>query len=72
MTKQKSQKFLKLVEKHKETKKAVKFKGCLEDYLQVIEKDPTITKLAHKKLYDSLADKGITRMSPSDTRSRGL
>jgi len=72
MTKQKSQKFLKLVEKHKETKKAVKFKGCLEDYLQVIEKDPTITKLAHKKLYDSLADKGITRMSPSDTRCNKL
>jgi serine protein kinase len=72
MTKQKSQKFLKLVEKHKETKKVVKFKGCLEDYLQVIEKDPTITKLAHKKLYDSLADKGITRMSPSDTRCNKL
>jgi len=72
MTKQKSQKFLKLVEKHRETKKAEKFRGCLEDYLQVIEKDPSVTKLAHKKLYDSLAEKGITRMSPSDTRCNKL
>jgi len=72
MTKQKSQKFLKLVEKHRETKKPEKFRGCLEDYLQVIEKDPSVTKLAHKKLYDSLAEKGVTRMSPSDTRCNKL
>jgi serine protein kinase len=72
MTKQKSQKFLKLVEKHRETKKPEKFSGCLEDYLQVIEKDPSVTKLAHKKLYDSLAEKGVTRMSPSDTRCNKL
>ena len=72
MSKQKSQKFLKLIEKHKETKKPEKFSGCLEDYLGVIETDPTVTKLAHKKLFDALATKGMTKMSPADTRCNKL
>ena len=67
MSKQKSQKFLKLIEKHKETKKPEKFSGCLEDYLGVIEADPTVTKLAHKKLFDALATKGVTKMSITET-----
>jgi serine protein kinase len=68
----KSSKFLKLVEKHKEKKTVEKFSGSLEDYLKEIEKDPSITSLAHKRLYDIIAKQGITRMSKSDSRCNKL
>jgi serine protein kinase len=64
----KSDKFLKLVTKHKESKKTEKFEGTLADYLEILEGDTSPTKLAHKRLYDAIADHGITRMDKSDTR----
>lgn len=72
MSKNKSSKFLKLVAEHKEKKSDKKFSGTLEDYLKVVEKKPSITNLAHKKLYDVLANEGITRMSTSDSRCNKL
>ena len=68
----KSEKFLKLVGKHKETKKVNKFEGTLSDYLPLLEVNPGITKLAHKRLYDAITSHGITRMSTSDTRCNKL
>tara|TARA_R100000808_G_C2142177_1_gene149965 strand:- start:1 stop:1944 length:1944 start_codon:yes stop_codon:yes gene_type:complete len=68
----KSSKFLKLVEKHREKKTVEKFSGSLEDYLKQIEKDPSITSLAHRRLYDVLAGQGVTRMSKSDSRCNKL
>lgn len=68
----KSGKFLKLVEKHKEKKSDVKFEGSLEDYLKVIEKNKDVTNLAHKKLYDVLANEGMTKMSTADSRCNKL
>jgi len=68
----KSGKFLKLVEKHKEKKSTVKFEGSLEDYLKVVEKDPSVARLAHKKLYDVLVGEGMTKMSTSDSRCNKL
>ena len=64
----KSDKFLKLVTKHKETKKELKFEGTLAEYLQVLEKDPGVAKLAHKRLYDAITAHGITRLERSDGR----
>jgi len=68
----KSGKFLKLVEKHKEKKSDVKFEGSLEDYLKVIEKNKGVANLAHKKLYDVLANEGMTKMSTADSRCNKL
>jgi serine protein kinase len=64
----KSDKFLKLIEKHKESKKVEKFHGTLEEYLKVLEKEKSITTLAHKRLYDIVASHGITKMKTSDKR----
>ena len=64
----KSDKFLKLVNKHKETKKTEKFEGTLAEYIKILEKDSSPTKLAHKRLYDAIANHGITRMDKSDAR----
>jgi len=64
----KSAKFLKLVGKHKEKKKKEKFLGTLEDYLKIIESNPGVAQLAHKRLYEAIAKEGITKMSSSDVR----
>ena len=64
----KSREFLKLIGKHKDSKKTKKFRGTLEDYLSIIENDTTVTKLAHKRLFDSIVSHGITKMQGSDER----
>lgn len=68
----KSDKFLKLIEKHKSKKKTEKFSGSMEEYLKIVEKDSSVANLAHKKLYDVLAGKGVTRMSTADSRCNKL
>ncbi len=68
----KSDKFLKLVGKHKDKKKKEKFSGTLEEYLKVLEKSPGISVLAHKRLYDVITKNGITRMDGSDERCNKL
>ena len=68
----KSDKFLKLVGKHKEQKKVEKFHGVLQDYLKVLEEQPGVPKLAHKRLYEAITSHGITRMETSEERCNKL
>jgi predicted Ser/Thr protein kinase len=56
----KSDKFLKLIGKHREQKKVEKFHGNLSDYLKIVEGDRGVTKLAHKRLFDTISAHGIT------------
>ena len=72
MANKKSDKFLKLVNKHQETKKKEKFSGTLQDYLTLVEKDKDLVKLAHKRLYDAITEKGVTKLSQSDERCNKL
>jgi serine protein kinase len=72
MPNNKSDKFFKLVGKHRETKKKQKFLGVLKDYLLVLEKDKGIPKLAHKRLFDSISSHGITKMQKSEERCNKL
>ena len=72
MSHKKSDKFLKLVGKHKDRKKKDKFSGTLEDYLKVIEESPEVAQLAHKRLYEVISKSGITRMEKSNERCNKL
>ena len=72
MANKKSDKFLKLVTKHQEKVKKPKFSGLLEDYLQLLEKDSSIPKLAHKRLFDAIASQGVSKMDTSDSRCNKL
>ena len=72
MTNKKSEKFLKLVGKHQERVKEPKFHGTLADYLKIVEKNPDVTKLAHKRLFDAIMNHGLTRMQKSDSRCNKL
>jgi serine protein kinase len=68
----KSDKFLKLVQKHKDTKKVEKFSGSLSEYLAILESNTEVTRLAHKRLFESISSRGVTRLSSSDTRCNKL
>lgn len=70
--KNKVDRFLKLIGKHKEQKKVPKFRGSLSEYLKIIEEDPDVCQLAHKRLYTTISTKGITRMKSSDERCNKL
>tara|TARA_Y100000310_G_scaffold72870_1_gene69013 strand:- start:533 stop:2467 length:1935 start_codon:yes stop_codon:yes gene_type:complete len=61
-------KFLKSIQEHRETKKQEKFSGVLEDYLGLLETNPLICSLAHKRLYDAIMGYGVTHMAESDSR----
>ena len=63
---------MKLVEKHQEEVKVPRFEGTISDYLALLEKDISISKLAHKRLFDSIVEHGITRMDESDLRCNKL
>jgi len=67
-----TKKFLNSVKKHRESKKTEKFKGNLEDYLQIIEVDPSIPQLAHKRLYHQIISHGITILDESNDRCHKL
>ena len=68
----KSDKFLKLVGKHREKSKKEKFVGTLSDYLSLVEQDNSIPMLAHKRLYDVISSKGITKFSKAEERCNKL
>ena len=73
MTKKtKTNKFLEIAENHRNNKKRDKFSGVFADYLLLLEKDKGISKLAHKRLYETIVEKGITRMSEEDSRCNNL
>ncbi len=72
MTSKKSDKFLKLVNKHREQKKVPKFEGTLADYLKIIEKNSDVARLAHRRLYDSIVAHGVNKMDTKQDRTNSL
>ncbi len=65
-------KFLENIEKHRQSKKVQKFSGFLEEYLQLIEKTPDITNLAHKRLYSQIMSYGLTTLDETNDRCHKL
>lgn len=70
--KSKTNKFLEIAEKHKKDSKREKFSGVFSDYLELLEEDKKIAMLAHKRLYTTITQQGITRMSEEDSRCSNL
>jgi len=65
-------KFLKSVKIHRESKGAEKFQGFLADYLKILEKNPDISILAHKRLYKQILSRGMRTLSEKDPRCNKL
>lgn len=51
-----------------ESSKVKKFSGNLMDYIELIEKDPSIVKSSHKRLHDAIMEHGSYVMPDSDSR----
>ena len=68
----KTDKFLATIKDHQNAKTDEKFEGCLTEYLSLLEEDPKIAGLAHRRLYDTLVEHGITRMEESNTRCNNV
>ena len=51
-----------------EASKTKKFSGTLMDYVEMVEKDPSIVTSAHKRLHDAVAEHGSYVMPDSDSR----
>lgn len=65
-------KFLKSITAHRAGKKTEKFKGTLKDYLQLLEKDPEIAVLSHKRLYKQILGEGMITLDETNERCNKL
>ncbi len=65
-------KFLDLIQKQRKTKKEEKFEGTFLKYLALVEKDPSIVKPAHKRLYEVITEHGTDLMDDADSRKHKI
>ena len=64
--------FLKIIKSQREEAVKEKWSGTFLEYLEQVQKDPTIIKLAAKRLVDSIESYGADRMEDADPRCRKL
>jgi len=55
-------------ENRKKSESNKKFSGTLMDYIDIVEKDPSVVKTAHQRLCEALNEKGSYVMPDSDSR----
>lgn len=55
-----------LIKNDREQQRKNNFEGTLLDYLEILKDDPDAAKLAHKRMYDIIADKGFEILNPEE------
>lgn len=55
-----------LLEKDKNRRKKTQFEGTFLQYLEIIKDNPDVAKLAHKRMYNIIAEKGVEILKPED------
>ena len=68
----KTKNFLSSIKSHQENKTTEIFEGTLLDYLELVEKNPAVASLAHRRLYDAIVIHGVTRMKESNSRCQKI
>ena len=56
----------KLINKDREARQKMEWKGSCLEYLEVVRKDPGITKLAHQRIYERLVQDGVREVTPEE------
>lgn len=51
--------FSELIKKDREDRKKQHFEGTLLDYLEILKEDPSISMLAHQRMYERIVGKGV-------------
>ena len=64
--------FLKLIQNQRKEKEYQKFKGTFLEYLQRVQENPDIIKLAHKRLFSVIHEKGNTTVDVDDEKYRDI
>jgi len=63
--------FLSAIKRQRQAGKKEKFKGKFIDYLELVKSNPSIVKLAHRRLYETIVSRGMTTIKESNpTRQR--
>ncbi|WP_058952933.1 PrkA family serine protein kinase [Clostridium tyrobutyricum] len=58
--------FKDIIENDRESRKKEEFEGTFLEYLQLVKNNPDIVKLAHKRMYDIIINKGYKVLKPED------
>jgi serine protein kinase len=65
--------FEEVIKKDRAARESTRWKGTLLEYLEVVKKDPTLTKLSHARIYDMIMLVGVRSVHDSDDpRSKRL
>ncbi|MHA2108850.1 MAG: serine protein kinase [Candidatus Hodarchaeales archaeon] len=65
--------FLDLInQQRKDSSKTKRFEGTFLEYLELVKNDPGIVKHSHKRLYDSIVDRGAGKLDKNEARTRKL
>jgi len=65
--------FEEVIKKDRAARESTRWKGTLLEYLELVRKDPTMTKLAHARIYDMIMSVGVRNVLDSDDpRSKRL
>jgi serine protein kinase len=65
--------FEEVIKKDRAARESTRWKGTLLEYLEVVKKDPTMTKLSHARIYDMIMSVGVRSVHDSDDpRSKRL
>jgi serine protein kinase len=65
--------FEQVIKKDRAARESTRWKGTLLEYLEVVKKDPPMTKLSHARIYDMIMSVGVRNVTDSDDpRSKRL
>lgn len=58
--------FKELLNRDRERRKGSAFEGTFLEYLDIVKKNPNAAKLAHKRMYDIISQRGVEILKPED------
>ncbi|MHC6178698.1 PrkA family serine protein kinase [Clostridium sp. JNZ X4-2] len=58
--------FKEIIEKDREVRKKQEFEGTFLEYLQIVKDNPQLVKLAHKRMYNIIMNKGYKVLKPEE------
>ncbi|MCD2348679.1 PrkA family serine protein kinase [Clostridium guangxiense] len=58
--------FKEIIKNDRENSNKIKFEGTFLEYLDIVKKNPDVCKLAHKRIYDIIKEKGFEVLKPEE------
>ena len=64
--------FLNLIKKQRDAKKTKRFEGTFLEYLELVRDNPQSIKLAHRRLYETIKDRGLETLDVDSEKYRDI